>query len=416
MRRLPILRRGALRAPMLHRGVWLLRDEFTTNLAAGSVNGTNCEPGPGTRYVADTGNLLSISGGQLQFGGYTGTNDPIYSIPVAIPRVAGRMMATRFTTPGAVDCIFRIGFEPTPVRPLRAGIQVYGVSKKLRALDGTARDCAALENSTQYSNVTCLRNSTGAFTFLWGGSWTYPTLMWVGSVGAGDPLYLVCGLEVNTPHPIDYVRIPTPLWLPSPLVSDGFARADGVLGSSDGLGHAEGIAGGLGAGGSGLAWTDSVGTWAVSSNKAVSSALSGGIGVATVDLSTANAHVIAAVTRTAGNAGIVARYVDASNYLYAYHDGTNAVLVKKVAGSDETLVSAAAAYSAGANLCVITDGTEYRLHYKHVLIGSGTSAGLPSGTRVGLFTSDTGNRFDNFNAWARGTEGQYSAALDRFLY
>lgn len=33
---------------------YLLRDEFTTALPAGSVNGTNCEPGPGTPTTLTT--------------------------------------------------------------------------------------------------------------------------------------------------------------------------------------------------------------------------------------------------------------------------------------------------------------------------------------------------------------------------
>lgn len=402
MRRLPILRRGALRAPMLHRGVWLLRDEFTTNLAAGSVNGTNCEPGPGTRYVADTGNLLSISGGQLQFGGYTGTNDPIYSIPVAIPRVAGRMICSRFTTPGADKCSFRIGFGSDGLTlPKDAGFFLQTADKTLYALDTITRRCGVLEDSTEYTTLAALR-AAGSFFFLWGGAYTVPTLMYVANVSASDPVYPTAAIQYNTAYAINYIRVPSSLWLPTPLASDGFNRADGALGSTDGMGHAEG------SGGSGLAWADSVGTWAVASNAAVCPTLSGGVGIATVNLGTANVHVIAAVTRSAGNAGIVLRYVDSANYVYAYHDGTNAAMVKVVAGTPTTLVTAAAAYSDSANLVAMCDGTEFRLWYNNAHIGTGTDPALPGGTRIGLYTTDTGNTFDDFNAWARGTEGQYS--------
>lgn len=405
MRRLTILRRGALRAPMLHRGVWLLRDEFTTALSAGSVNGTNCEPGPGTRYVADTGNLLSISGGELQFGGYTAANDPIYSIPVAIPRVAGRMMATQFTTPGADNCSFRIGFGPDGLTlPKDAGFFLQTAGKTLYALDSITRQCGVLEDSTEYTTLAALR-AAGSFFFLWGGAYAVPTLMYVANVSASNPVYPTAAIQYNTAHAVNYIRVPSQLWLPIPLVSDGFG---GTWGTSDGLGHAEGVAGGIGSGGSGVSWTDSVGTWGISSGKAACSALSGGVGIATVNLSTANVHVIAAVTRSAGNAGIVLRYVDSSNYIYAYHDGTNAVMVKVVAGTPTTLVTAAAAYSAGANLVAMCDGTEFRLWYNNAHIGTGTDPALPGGTGVGLYTTDTANTFDNFNAWARGTEGQYS--------
>ena len=39
---------------------WLLRDEFSTDLAAGSVNGTAAEPGPGTRTVRDVESFICI--------------------------------------------------------------------------------------------------------------------------------------------------------------------------------------------------------------------------------------------------------------------------------------------------------------------------------------------------------------------
>lgn len=46
---------------------YLLRDDFTTDLAAGSVNGTPAEPGPGVRSVVDTTSNISISGGKAIF-------------------------------------------------------------------------------------------------------------------------------------------------------------------------------------------------------------------------------------------------------------------------------------------------------------------------------------------------------------
>jgi lysophospholipase L1-like esterase len=49
--------------------VYLFRDEFTTDLAAGSVNGTASEPGPGMRTVTDTENKLAISGSVLACAG-----------------------------------------------------------------------------------------------------------------------------------------------------------------------------------------------------------------------------------------------------------------------------------------------------------------------------------------------------------
>ena len=61
--------RGRGRAAALR---YLLRDEFTTDLAAGAVNGTAAEPGPGTRTVVDLGNRLYIIGGKAIIMPYTG--------------------------------------------------------------------------------------------------------------------------------------------------------------------------------------------------------------------------------------------------------------------------------------------------------------------------------------------------------
>jgi lysophospholipase L1-like esterase len=44
---------------------WLFRDLFTTDAAAGNLNGTSAEPGPGTRTAEDTNDRYSITGGQM---------------------------------------------------------------------------------------------------------------------------------------------------------------------------------------------------------------------------------------------------------------------------------------------------------------------------------------------------------------
>lgn len=50
---------------------YLLQDEFTTPDAAPVASPRTCEPGPGTITFTDTGNRLSISGGQLVIGSDT---------------------------------------------------------------------------------------------------------------------------------------------------------------------------------------------------------------------------------------------------------------------------------------------------------------------------------------------------------
>ena len=72
---------------------WILRDEFTTPLAAGSVHGTTSEPSGHTRTVTDTENKLSIADGKLTFSGGKASpsyndNDPGITYPVT--RLAGK--------------------------------------------------------------------------------------------------------------------------------------------------------------------------------------------------------------------------------------------------------------------------------------------------------------------------------------
>lgn len=52
----PILARRARR----YVTAWLVRDTYTTDRAAGAVNGTAAEPGPGNRTVTDASSLLYI--------------------------------------------------------------------------------------------------------------------------------------------------------------------------------------------------------------------------------------------------------------------------------------------------------------------------------------------------------------------
>lgn len=57
--------------------VYLLRDLFTTDRAAGSVDGTASEPAPGVREVtADSGSNLSIADDQLQIAAAVSDTDP----------------------------------------------------------------------------------------------------------------------------------------------------------------------------------------------------------------------------------------------------------------------------------------------------------------------------------------------------
>lgn len=398
-----------LRQPVL--SFYLLNDTFTTDRSAGAVNGTFSEPGPGgKRTVAtDTGSKLSITGGAMVIASAApGSNNPAVTWPAMASRPAGRTMIAE-VVPVAGNGPGRVGWQNSVSSFANF---LFGNSSILFTSTNGSNDAfvGAWAGGTTYKLAVCLRSS-GAYYLIKGGAFTNWTL--VGFTAAGSNAAPQVGFSATNAGAgisLNYVRVPSALWLPSPLASDGFS----IWGTTDGYGHAEGVTGGIGAGGLGRLWTANVGTWGVSSEAAAASALTGSIAIATVDTGKADGMVTAKVTRSAGNAGIVARYADASNYVYAIHNGTNAQLIKRVATVETTLVNAAATYSAGAELRVGVESTKFRLYYNNVFIGTEQTiadAGLASGTKQGLYTSNTGNTFDNFVVYARGTSNEF-AALD----
>ncbi|HMR01764.1 MAG TPA: hypothetical protein PKA43_00170 [Candidatus Competibacter phosphatis] len=387
---------------------YLINDTFTTDRAAGSVNGTDAEPGPGRRTVVDNSNVLSLSGGAAICASGA-SNDPRVGYErVAVER--GRMYIAEIM-PGSTN--INVGFGAGNNANNVANIMTFISGGIVNALLSASVNVASYSTGVLY-RICMIQRMPGYFFFIWNDvteiwqllahSFSYGT--------SGQALFPSFGARGSTTMDVRGFRIPSAKWMPTPLASDGF----GAWGTTDGLGHQEGVAGGLGSGGSGDAWTSNVGAWGASGGVAQASALSGGIAIATVDTSTADVLATVKATRSAGNVGLVVRYADANNYVYALHNGTNAQLVKVVAGTPTTLVNTAAAYSAGADLRVICEGTKFRLHYNNVFIGSEqtiSDAGLASGTAQGLYTTDTGNAFDDFIVYARGTGGEH-AALDDF--
>ncbi len=139
-------------------------------------------------------------------------------------------------------------------------------------------------------------------------------------------------------------------------------------------------------------------------------ALVGGIALSTVQCATADVLIECQVTHSAGNAGILARYADASNYIYAIHNGANVQLIKVVAGTPTTLINAAATYSASARLVLVLSGTKARVFYNEAVVGAEQTiddAALQSSGDHGLYTSNLANTFDAFSVWPRGSAGEY---------
>ena len=237
---------------------WILRDEFNTALSAGSVNNTTSEPSGHTRTVIDTENKLSIADGKLTFSGGKALNDPGMKYP-GITTQQGTVLLSCLST-------------------FTSGITYIGLNNdneidKTIGITPNAGKWFSVEFGDDLPLTITSFPSCLAVTFSQLGH------MWFGK--DGESAYWKLGrvdkrtLLAATVYPVfgghslvgtfDFLRIPTTLWLPTPLASDGF----GTAGVTDGLGHAEGVAGGIGSGGGGLAWQSGGTTWSVSGGKAV---------------------------------------------------------------------------------------------------------------------------------------------------
>jgi len=166
-------------------------------------------------------------------------------------------------------------------------------------------------------------------------------------------------------------------------VTDDFNRADSTTS--------------LGTSTSGHAWTALTGTWGISSNKAYVENSSGSQTIAYVEA--ADADVIIEVTvhnNTLSNSinrmGIAFRITDASNYLFAYFVGTNALRIfKVVAGSGTQIGTATVTFANNSVLKVVIAGYQLEAYQNGVLkVGPITETFNQTATKHGLVWENGG--------------------------
>ena len=243
---------------------WLLRDEFTTDRAAGAVNGTAAEPGPGTRGGTDTGNNLSHNGGKMIAAGIVTGGDParVYD---AQARIAGKVLIAQLNIT-TMRGIFGWSLSATPSAANHISIGVGDSSGVNSAIIDGAYIPISFSAATDYK-FAFIPRSAGGVILAKGGAFTNWTLLLISANGTTATLYpALAARAVACGFTSEFVRIPDVLWLPTPLVSDGYGSSYGV---SDGRGHAEGIAGGIGAGGAGVVFSNVNDTWSTSGGKAI---------------------------------------------------------------------------------------------------------------------------------------------------
>lgn len=382
---------------------YLLHDRFGGALAAGAVNGTAADPGPGTRTVTDTNSKLSITGGVLSFAtGGAGVGDPgLWEAGTS--RAFGKTALLALNTSIAANAVYG-GWDSNQAGVPSDAFQ-FESTLRLRA-NSTEIVVGAFSISTQYSVAIVLRSS-GCYYFIKGGAFTNWTLVYASATGNSATMYPVAAAGATTSvFTADNFRVPTALFTVPVLAYDTFTRANGALGSTETAGPDSQAAGAL-------AWTVQTGTIAVSSNTAAISATSGGLAYATAPTASADVIVDAAVTRTAGSGGLILRYTDANNFLRATTDGTNCLLEQVVAGTPTTLRTGAVTYGAGNIIRVVLSGTTGWLFYNGAAVGNSFTVPSSTSTAHGVYGTDTSCVFDNFTVWARGTGGEY-AGLDAY--
>ena len=388
---------------------YLARDEFIGPVSIGIVHNTGATPGPGRRSVVDgDGNKLFIDAHNLVYApkGVVTTGDPGLWLDIPIARVPGRFVVAHYkaSTIGATDFQFDSNLVTAPIEGLRSG----AVMATLNNGAGINLGGITMAAGVDYYFITVLRTA-GAYKFYKisiTGLWKFGYFHELGNV---TPLYAAISNRDSVAYS-RFLRVYEDLLTITPQAYDTFTRPNNTLGRTESIGPENQAT-------ISRTWTDQEGTWGVSGNVAMASALAGGIAVATYPVDTPSVMHAASITRAAGNVGIVMRYVDANNYVYALHNGANAQLIRRVGGVDDVRVNVAAAYGAGNRIAIFNEGTTFTLYYNNVMIGAVQTindAILQPSCLVGLYTTNIGNSIDNAVTFAKGIENQYSV-MDRYI-
>jgi hypothetical protein len=447
---------------------YLLRDDFSDTLAAGSVNGT-VAPGLGTvaqrtRTVVDIENKLSQANGLSVYAG--GKAAPAWGDPGrwygSFPRVPGLMILFKIVP---ISGLMGTGYSVAQSGVV-SGIEFRWTGGSLTI--GNAPVLFSYTGGVIYTVAIILR-STGYMVFLKGGVFASWMLLFVeNKTNTGQyPAFP----NYNSTNTLDYVYIPVSHWLPTPLASDGMVSAA----LTNGTGHSEGVVGGIGSGGANVPWATAatwsvaggvtlntpnlgaeqnngalvIGTWyKITASEADHFYVGSAVGdhfraTATTALDANNkvqpfttaelfrplnqamtADVVAQITNVAQTdrtvRGLAIRLNDPTaptSGIIAYYDGLGNIKVAEFSGATYTqLFTAAKAWADSDRLQLIANGSSVRLYHitsagGYTLIGSSATAMITTGGYHGLFSTDPGNTLDNMVLYPRGTGSEY-AILD----
>jgi len=172
----------ALRQPVRY----IIRDEFTTAIVAGSIEGTLATPGPGTRKVIDTGVALSIANGRCKASTVAASGNPGLWYG-SHSRKTGLAMLAKMESAG--NRLY-VGFDSnqTGLPDINAGICFHAAAGNVMYDNSVTTNLGQFVLNTEYEIVVILRGS-GYFLAIKNGIFTDWTLLWVENAGTATPIY-----------------------------------------------------------------------------------------------------------------------------------------------------------------------------------------------------------------------------------
>lgn len=163
---------------------WIVRDDYSDILAAGSVDGTYSNPTGGIRAVVDSENKLSIDGNTLVLAG--GKTAPAYTDPrlnyPTISRRMGKMLAFKITLPTA-DKHIRLGLGSNSTDINGEGIIHFANNGVINCFSSGTINTAASTYTAGTYNVAIILKDIGAYWFIKGENFIEWTLLWNSNTG-----------------------------------------------------------------------------------------------------------------------------------------------------------------------------------------------------------------------------------------
>lgn len=249
---------------------YLLYDAFTTDRAAGAVNGTLSESpfatgGSVLRTVGGIDSLLlTISGGVVVSNSGSGINDPRLTW-TSMTRVPGlvALFSFKYVSGDGSGVRSSVGWASSNAQSptLFQGFEYFNLfTSYYSSLIGGSR---YVDNTVAFPSgfvdMAVVLRSAGAWFFMKkSGTWR---LLWVDVVGSTTPM-MPASFSRNLVTNLDNTRVPVSVYIPQPLAYDTFTRSNGALGSTETIGpDSQALVS--------KTWQFTAGVWAIVSNKAV---------------------------------------------------------------------------------------------------------------------------------------------------